>query len=105
MILKIFHFFTLTVFAIASPVIDKLALARSFGPLKNVVSLLFWTLTLSVFKLICVFKFNPGKVQIRFLPGQTNEVNNFVSFHCTEKQFIRFKANKQGLAVADCQRP
>ena len=40
MILKIFNFFiTLTVFAIASPVIDKLALARSFGPLKKVVSL------------------------------------------------------------------
>ena len=26
-----------------------------------------------------MIKFNPGNVQIRFLPGQTNEVDNFVS--------------------------
>ena len=28
-----------------------------------------------------MFKFNPGNVQIRFLPGQMDEVDNFVSFH------------------------
>ena len=27
-----------------------------------------------------IFQFNPGKIQVRFRPGQTEKVQNFVSY-------------------------
>ena len=75
MIVKVLYLFISTaIFAFASPVVDKLALARRFGPLKKVVSLEFLTK-----KTHDIVQFNPGKIQVRFRPGQTEKVQNFVS--------------------------